>query len=69
MPTGYSTFKPTRLVAASEVVAKTEPGKEEESTGKGNGSDGLKSERVKAEENAGKGSSSDRETPPQGTQL
>ena len=56
--TGYSTFKPTRLVAASEVVANSEPAKVEESTGKGSGSDSLKSEPVKPE-NAGKESGSD----------
>ena len=67
--TGYSTFKPTQLAAATEVVAKSEPAKEGESTGKESGSDGLKSEPVKAEENVGKGSGSDQETPPQGTQL
>ena len=67
--TGYSSFKPTRLAAASEVVAKSEPAKEEESTGKESSSDALKSEPVKAEENVGKGSGSDQETLPQGTQL
>ena len=56
--TGYSTFKPTQLAAASEVVAKSEPAKKGESTGKESGSDGLKSEAVKPE-NAGKESGSD----------